>query len=86
MANSLTLFAVMRFGAGVGTAGVLLVRFVYSMEVSTLNLRTVLGTLSNLFVIIGAVILTLLAYLIRDWRYLMLTASIPSIPALLFWK
>ena len=76
----------MRFGAGLGTAGALLIRFVYSMELSPLNLRTLVGIINILFVMIGAVILTLLAYLIRDWRYLMLAATIPSIPALLLWK
>ncbi|KAK3747306.1 hypothetical protein QZH41_016938, partial [Actinostola sp. cb2023] len=85
-ANSLTLFAVMRFGSGLCTAAGLLVKFVYCMEICPLSYRTAMGALCNLFVVIGALILTLIAYLIRDWRYLMLAITLPGIPPLIFWR
>lgn len=85
-ANSFILFTVMRFGTGVGSAGVLLVRFVYSMEVSTVNLRTTLGTIINFFFTVGGIMLAGIAFWLINWRNLMLTAALLCIPPLFFWK
>ncbi|XP_048589501.1 organic cation transporter protein isoform X2 [Nematostella vectensis] len=85
-ANTLTLFAVMRFFCGMATAGCLLVRFVYSMEITNLANRTAMGIMMNLFIVLGALTLTLIAYLVRDFRYLMLSCVLPGIPPLLLWK
>ncbi|CAH3027846.1 unnamed protein product [Porites evermanni] len=85
VADCLSLFTLFRFVAGAGTAGCLLSRFVYCMEITQINNRTAAGMVNNIFVSVGFVVLSLLAYLIRDWRYLMLTVSLPGLPLLLCW-
>jgi len=67
------------------TAGCLLVRFVYCMEIIHINSRTAAGMVNNIFVSIGFSTLSLLGYLIRDWRYLMLAVSLPGAPLLMCW-
>ena len=85
LADCLSLFSLFRFGAGAGIACVLLVRYVYCMEMAVTSNRTAAGFVSNLFMSVGTILLALLAYLIRDWRHLVLAASLPSAPLLLFW-
>ncbi|XP_031558195.1 organic cation transporter protein-like [Actinia tenebrosa] len=85
-ANSLTLFAVMRFGSGLSTSGSMLVKFVYCMEISRLPQRTSMGIICNLFVAIGAMLLTLLAYCLPEWRDLMLAVTLSGIPGILLWR
>ena len=85
-ANCLPFFAFLRFWAGVATAGYLLVRFVYCMELSLTSNKTIVGYVNKTFVTVGFTTLSLFAYLIRDWRYLLTTLSIINAPLLLFWK
>ena len=85
VADCLSLFSLFRFVTGAATAGCLLVRFVYCMEIIQIDHRTTAGIVNNIFVSIGFCILSFLAYLIRDWRYLMLTVSLPGLPLLLCW-
>lgn len=86
VSDCLSLFALFRFGAGAATAGCLLVRFVYCMEIIHINNRTAAGMVNNIFVSIGFSTLSLLGYLIRDWRHLMLIVSLPAAPLLLcYW-
>ncbi|KAJ7333879.1 hypothetical protein OS493_015972 [Desmophyllum pertusum] len=85
VADCLSLFSLFRFGTGAATAGCLLVRFVYCMEIVHVNSRTAGGMVNNIFVSIGFSTLSLLGYLIRDWRYLMLAVSLPAAPLLLCW-
>ena len=85
VANCLSLFALFRFGSGAACAGCLLVRYVYCVELVETKHRTAAGFVSNMFVSIGFNILALLAYLIRDWRHLMLAISLPAAPLLLCW-
>ena len=85
-ANCLPFFAFLRFWAGVATAGYLLVRFVYCMELSLTSNKTIVGYVNKTFVTVGFTTLSLFAYLIRDWRYLLTTLSIINVPLLLFWK
>ena len=83
VADCLSLFSLFRFVTGAATAGCLLVRFVYCMEIIQIDHRTAAGIVNNIFVSIGFSMLSFLAYLIRDWRYLMLTVSLPGLPLLL---
>ena len=83
VSDCLSLFSLFRFVTGAATAGCLLVRFVYCMEIIQIDHRTTAGIVNNIFVSIGFCILSFLAYLIRDWRYLMLTVSLPGLPLLL---
>ena len=85
VADCLSLFSLFRFGAGAGTAGQVLVRYVYCMEMVLNTDRTAAGFVSNVFLSIGYFVLALLAFLIRDWRHLMLVSSLLSAPLMLFW-
>lgn len=85
VADCLSLFALFRFGSGAACAGCLMARYVYCVELVVTKHRTGAGFVSNIFVSVGFVLLSLLAYLIRDWRHLMLVCSIPAAPLLLFW-
>ncbi|PFX17296.1 organic cation transporter protein-like [Stylophora pistillata] len=86
VSDCLSLFSLFRFGAGAATAGCLLVRFVYCMEIIHINNRTAAGMVNNIFVSIGFSTLSLLGYFIRDWRHLMLVVSLPAAPLLLcYW-
>ena len=76
----------MRFGSGLCTAGSLVTKFVYPIEICPLSYRTAVGVLCNIFIGIGALLLTLIAYLILDWRYLMLAITIPGITPLIVWR
>lgn len=85
VADCLSLFALFRVAAGAAAAGCLLCRFVYCLELSVTSNRTAAGFVSNIFMTLGYAILALLAYLLRDWRYLMLAVSLPGILLLGFW-
>lgn len=85
VADCLSLFSLFRFIAGAATVGCILVRFVYCMEIIEIRHRTAGGFVNNIFVSAGYAVLSLLAYLIRDWKYLMLAVSLPGLPLLLCW-
>ena len=85
VADCLSLFSLFRFGSGAGNAGVLLVRYVYCLEMAVTADRTTAGFVSNIFTSVGFSVLALIAYLIRDWRYLLIATSLPSVLLLLFW-
>ncbi|EDO32796.1 predicted protein, partial [Nematostella vectensis] len=83
--NCLSLFILLRFVTGMANAGCLLVRYVFCMELISINHRTAVGFLTNIFVSLGFDMLSLLAYLIRDYQYLLLAVSLPAAPLVLFW-
>ncbi|KAL9981131.1 hypothetical protein ACROYT_G009795 [Oculina patagonica] len=85
VADCLSLFALFRVGAGAAAAGCLLSRFVYCLELSVTSNRTAAGFVSNIFMTLGYAILSLLAYVLRDWRHLMLAVSLPGTLLLVFW-
>ena len=85
VADCLSLFALFRVGAGAAAAGCLLCRFVYCLELSVTSNRTAAGFVSNIFMTLGYAILAVLAYRLRDWRYLMLAVSLPGSLLLVFW-
>ena len=45
--------------------------------------RTVAGVLSSTFWTGGVVLLALVGYLIRDWRWMLLTVTLPCVPGIL---
>ena len=85
VADCLSLFALFRVGAGAAAAGCLLSRFVYCLELSVTSNRTAAGFVSNIFMTLGYAILSLLAYVLKDWRHLMLSVSLPGTLLLVFW-
>jgi len=86
VSDCLSLFSLFRFFAGAGTIGCLLVRFVYCIEMVVTAHRSYIGMINMLFLTIGGCFLALLAYLIPNWRYLMLAVSLPGfVPPVAWW-
>ncbi|KAM7433847.1 hypothetical protein ABFA07_015961 [Porites harrisoni] len=85
VADCLSLFSLLRFFAGAGTIGCLLVRFVYCAEMVVTVHRSFIGMINMLFLSVGGCVLALLAYLIPNWRHLMLAVSLPSFLPLVAW-
>ncbi|XP_069464972.1 solute carrier family 22 member 7 isoform X2 [Ambystoma mexicanum] len=74
-----TMLAVFRSLSGVSLSGLSIITVALSVEwVDTAN-RTKAGILNGLFWSIGNMLLSLLAYLIRDWRYLLIVVTSPCI-------
>ena len=86
VADCLSLFSLFRFFAGAGTIGCLLVRFVYCIEMVVTAHRSLIGMINMLFLTVGICVLDLLAYLIPNWRYLMLAVSLPAFLPLVAWR
>ncbi|KAK3098544.1 hypothetical protein FSP39_020489 [Pinctada imbricata] len=78
-ANDFLLFIALRFLAGSSVGGLLAITFVMSMELVGPSKRMWAGILIELFWAFGCMLLALLAYLIRDWRYLNLAVSVPTV-------
>ena len=85
VADCLSLFSLLRFFAGAGTIGCSLVKFVYCVEMVVTAHRSYIGMINMMFLSIGCAILALLAYLIPNWRHLMLAVSVPSFLPLVVW-
>ncbi|XP_078362537.1 organic cation transporter protein-like [Oculina patagonica] len=85
VADCLSLFSLFRFFAGAGTIGCILVRFVYCVEMVVTVHRSWVAIINMMFLAVGASLLCLLAYLIPNWRYLMLAVSLPGFLPLVAW-
>ncbi|XP_076024236.1 solute carrier family 22 member 6 [Genypterus blacodes] len=76
-ASSLSLFCLFRFGCGMAVSGVALNSFSLIVEWIPTRVRTLVGTVAGYSYTIGQLILAMLAYFIRDWRWLTLAVSLP---------
>ncbi|XP_028406707.1 solute carrier family 22 member 20-like [Dendronephthya gigantea] len=77
-------FVVLRFFLGIQTQGSMLVSFTLALELFQTKYRARAGVFFGIMAVIGGVVLGILAYLIRDWRYIQLALSfIPFILLLL---
>lgn len=85
IADCLSLFSLFRFLAGAGTIGCILVRFVYCIEMVVTAHRSLVGIVNMMFLAVGSSLLCLLAYLIPNWRHLIMAASLPGFLPLLAW-
>lgn len=85
VADCLSLFSLFRFFAGAGTIGCILVRFVYCVEMVVTAHRSWVAIINMMFLSVGASLLCLLAYLIPNWRHLMLAVSLPGFLPLVAW-
>lgn len=75
--TSFPLFCLFRFGCGMALSGVLLNSFSLIVEWIPTRVRTVVGTLTGYCYTVGQLILAVIAYFIRDWRWLTLAVSLP---------
>lgn len=77
--------AIIRFLQGVACAGIITTAFVIGIELVGPSKRRFTGINFEFFFATGFVLLALLAYLIRNWQYLELALSMPTILYMLVW-
>ncbi|XP_005389822.1 PREDICTED: solute carrier family 22 member 7 [Chinchilla lanigera] len=77
------MFTITRTFTGLALAGFTVI--VLSLELEWLDMehRTVAGVLSSMFWSGGVMLLALVGYLIRDWRWLLLTVTLPFVPGII---
>ncbi|XP_007934404.1 solute carrier family 22 member 7 [Orycteropus afer afer] len=80
------MFAITRTLTGTALAGFTIIVLPLEMEWLDVEHRTVAGVLSSTFWTGGVMLLALVGYLIRDWRWLLLAVTLPCVPGILsFW-
>ncbi|XP_071963436.1 organic cation transporter protein-like [Antedon mediterranea] len=72
-------FVSLRTMMGCANIGIYLMAFTLSTEIVGPSKRTFVGIVLNFYVALGIMICGLLAYLIRDWRWLQVAISVPNI-------
>ncbi|XP_075704451.1 solute carrier family 22 member 7-like [Rhinoderma darwinii] len=82
---SYVMFSICRLLCGVGLMGMTLISITLALEWTDVSHRTFCGTISSLSWTAGYMILALLAYLIRDWRGLLLATTSPCLLAIVTW-
>ncbi|XP_075441170.1 solute carrier family 22 member 7-like [Ascaphus truei] len=83
--TSYVMFSVSRMLCGVGLMGMTLISLTLALEWTDVGHRTFCGTIGSLSWTLGYMILALLAYLIRDWRWLLLAVTSPCLLAITTW-
>ncbi|XP_072356423.1 solute carrier family 22 member 7-like [Scyliorhinus torazame] len=79
--TSYLMFAVTRFLCGVGLTGMSIISIILTVEWTDMEHRTLVAVMSSLTWSVGNMFLALIAYLIRDWRWLLFTVTTPSLIA-----
>ncbi|KAJ1068513.1 hypothetical protein K5549_005209 [Capra hircus] len=80
---SYLMFAITRTLTGMALAGLTIIVMPLELEWLDVRHRTVAGVLSSTFWTGGVMLLGLIGYLIRDWRWLLLTVTLPCAPGIL---
>uniref|UniRef100_A0A1Y1K9J5 Major facilitator superfamily (MFS) profile domain-containing protein n=2 Tax=Photinus pyralis TaxID=7054 RepID=A0A1Y1K9J5_PHOPY len=73
------LFLLLRFISAAATGGTMVTSFVLVMEITGIKWRTTLGILYQVPFNVGHLSLALIGYLIRDWHYVQLAITLPSL-------
>ncbi|XP_077193005.1 solute carrier family 22 member 7-like isoform X2 [Paroedura picta] len=84
-AVSYLMFIIMRLLCGVGLTGISIISLILAVEWTSIKHRTFCGTISGISWSIGYMILALLAYLIRSWRWLLLAVTSPCLLSIIIW-
>ncbi|XP_008690108.1 solute carrier family 22 member 7 isoform X2 [Ursus maritimus] len=80
---SYIMFVITRTLTGTALAGFTIIVMPLEMEWLDVGHRTVAGVLSGTFWTVGVMLLALVGYLIRDWRWLLLAVTLPCAPGIL---
>ncbi|KAL7844429.1 hypothetical protein SRHO_G00229680 [Serrasalmus rhombeus] len=83
-ATSFSLFSLFRFFCGMALSGLVLNSFSLIVEWIPTRVRTVVGTGTGYCYTTGQLILAVVAYNIRDWRWLTLAVSLPFYASFLY--
>ncbi|XP_077461814.1 solute carrier family 22 member 7-like [Stigmatopora argus] len=85
LSTNFPMFAVMRFFTGFGSAGISIITIVLCIEWADIKRRTLVCILMSMDWSLGSSLLGALAYLVNDWRYLIVAATSPLLPAIICW-
>ncbi|XP_036104871.1 solute carrier family 22 member 7 isoform X1 [Molossus molossus] len=77
------MFVITRTLTGTALAGFTIIVMPLELEWLDVGHRTVAGVLSSTFWTGGVMLLALVGYLIRDWRWLLLVVTLPCVPGIL---
>ncbi|TRY94088.1 hypothetical protein DNTS_027317, partial [Danionella cerebrum] len=86
LSQSFIMFAIMRFCTGVGLTGISIISVVLCVEWADIPHRTIAGVLISLDWSTSTMILPGIAYLVNDWRYLIITVTSPLFLAVITWR
>lgn len=84
-ADNFYLFCVLRFIVGFCCAGTFMSAFVLGMEIVGPSKRLWAGVVIEYFFALGLVLLCLVGYLVREWKYNEIVLSVPSAFILVYW-
>ncbi|XP_009671434.2 solute carrier family 22 member 7 [Struthio camelus] len=81
--TSYSMLAITRTLTGVALSGISLIILPLGMEWVDVQHRTLSGILTSIFWSIGNMLLAMLAYLVRDWRWLLVAVTGPCFPSII---
>uniref|UniRef100_A0A3Q1IR34 Solute carrier family 22 member 6 n=1 Tax=Anabas testudineus TaxID=64144 RepID=A0A3Q1IR34_ANATE len=84
--TSYIMFAIMRFFTGMSLAGLSIISIVLNVEWFGIEHRTFSGIIIGLDWTLGNWLLVLIAYLVNEWRMLILAATSPLILSIIAWR
>ncbi|KAJ8248563.1 hypothetical protein GJAV_G00243330 [Gymnothorax javanicus] len=84
--TSYLMFAIMRFFTGFGLSGISIISTVLCMEWVDIEHRKLVGLFDSLAWTFGSLVLAGIAYLVNDWRWLIITITSPLGLAILAWR
>ncbi|XP_072319073.1 solute carrier family 22 member 7-like [Eucyclogobius newberryi] len=84
--TSYVMFLIMRFFTGMSLAGISIISVVLNVEWFSIEHRTFSGIIISLDWTIGNWLLVLLAYLVPEWRMLILAVTFPLLLAIFAWR
>ncbi|XP_078365275.1 organic cation transporter protein-like [Oculina patagonica] len=84
--DCLSFFTFLRFCSGAAITGMFVGHYVYILELVGASYRTLAGKVQDVFWVLGACIMVLIAYLVRDWRQVLLIASFPAGFFFVLWR
>ncbi|KAG9268273.1 solute carrier family 22 member 7-like [Astyanax mexicanus] len=83
--TSFPMFATFRFLTGFSLAGISIISIVLSIEWVDIEHRTFIGVIGSMFWTVGNMLLGGIAYLVTDWRLLIITVTSPLLLAGATW-
>ncbi|XP_023652108.1 solute carrier family 22 member 7-like isoform X2 [Paramormyrops kingsleyae] len=84
--SSFVMFAILRFFTGLGITGISIISTVLSVEWVSIEHRRVVGVLDSLAWTFGSIMLACIAYLVNDWRWLIVAITSPLAVAIVSWR
>ncbi|XP_046885852.1 solute carrier family 22 member 7-like [Hypomesus transpacificus] len=83
--NSFIMFAVLRFLTGFGLTGISIISIVLSIEWVDVRHRALIGVIGSMAWTVGNIMLAGIAYLVNDWRMLIVAVTAPLGFAIITW-